>query len=132
MTISASRGSSTSMSLRLCSRAPEMTIRSEAATHSDSRQANSCSLHAKHSGAPFARYPDIKRTAVTETAAELGGAALGLRLPQARQPGEEAGQVPVALTEQLHRRRQHDRPHDRGVDQDRDREADAHLLHVED
>ena len=36
MTISASRGSSTSMSLRLCSRAPEMTIRSEAATHNDS------------------------------------------------------------------------------------------------
>ena len=32
ITISASRGSSTSMSLRLCSRAPEMTIRSEAAT----------------------------------------------------------------------------------------------------
>src|SRR5215218_9954233 len=34
MTISASRGSSRSMSLRLCSRAPEMTIRSEAATTS--------------------------------------------------------------------------------------------------
>src|SRR5215218_820856 len=44
MTISASRGSSTSMSLRLCSRAPEMTIRSDAATHSDSTQTNRCSL----------------------------------------------------------------------------------------
>lgn len=31
------------MSLRLCSRAPEMTIRSEAATHTDSSQANRCS-----------------------------------------------------------------------------------------
>src|SRR4029079_5441742 len=44
MTISASRGSSRSTSLRLCSRAPEMTIRSEAATHVDSSQANRCSL----------------------------------------------------------------------------------------
>src|SRR5215218_1279255 len=43
MTISASRGSSRSMSLRLCSRAPEMTIRSDAATHTDSSQANRCS-----------------------------------------------------------------------------------------
>src|SRR4051794_29791821 len=43
MTISASRGSSTSMSLRLCSRAPEMTIRSDAATDLDSTQTNRCS-----------------------------------------------------------------------------------------
>ena len=43
ITISASRGSSTSMPLRLCSRAPEMTIRSEAATQVDSTQANRCS-----------------------------------------------------------------------------------------
>src|SRR4051794_37807725 len=43
MTISASRGSSTSMSLRLCSRAPEMKIRSDAATGLDSTQTNRCS-----------------------------------------------------------------------------------------
>src|SRR5919106_4231951 len=43
MTISASRGSSTSTSLRLCSRAPEMTIRSEAATRPHHRETNRCS-----------------------------------------------------------------------------------------
>src|SRR5215218_10119388 len=63
MTISASRGSSRSMSLRLCSRAPEMTIRSEAATHVDSTQANRCSLEAIR--APFVvcrRMRDKRRT----------------------------------------------------------------------
>src|SRR4051794_9020975 len=43
MTISASRGSSTSMSLRLCSRAPEITICSETATGIDSTHTNRCS-----------------------------------------------------------------------------------------
>src|ERR1700761_1412463 len=49
MTIRASRGSSTETSLRLCSRAPEMTILSETGTNNESTQANRCSLE----GAPI-------------------------------------------------------------------------------
>src|ERR1700743_2655309 len=44
ITISASRGSSTETSLRLCSRAPVMTILSETGTNNESTQANRCSL----------------------------------------------------------------------------------------
>ena len=41
------------------------------------------------------------------------------------QPLEPAGQVPVPLAEQLHRRRQQHAADDRGVEEDGDREADA-------
>src|ERR1700753_944811 len=43
ITIRASRGSSRETSLRLCSRAPEMTILSEAGIDNESTQANRCS-----------------------------------------------------------------------------------------
>src|ERR1700753_1346324 len=43
ITIRASRGSSTETSLRLCSRAPEMTILSETGIDNESTQANRCS-----------------------------------------------------------------------------------------
>src|ERR1700761_239975 len=43
ITISASLGSSRETSLRLCSRAPEMTILSETGTNNESTQANRCS-----------------------------------------------------------------------------------------
>src|SRR5215216_6706914 len=45
-----------------------------------------------------------------------------------RQPVEALGQVPVALTEQLHGGREQDRADDRRVDQDRDGKTDADLL----
>src|SRR4051794_23164896 len=49
-----------------------------------------------------------------------------------RQPTQPVRQVPVPVAEELHRRGQQHRADDRGVDQDGGREADAHLLHVED
>ena len=67
ITISASRGSSTSTSLRLCSRAPEMTMRSEAATYGDSTQTNRCSPRNPATSAfPKPHYPsESGRAALT-------------------------------------------------------------------
>ena len=47
---------------------------------------------------------------------------------EVRQPLEPARQVPVPVSEQLHRGRQEHRPDDGGVEQDRNREPDAELL----
>ena len=56
------------------------------------------------------------------------GHGLRLVLVQPRQPLEPAGQVPVGLAEQLHRRRQEHRADDRRVEQDCGRKPDAELL----
>src|SRR5689334_22619447 len=44
------------------------------------------------------------------------------------QPLEPAGQVPVPVAQELHRRRQQDAAHQSGIEEDRNREADAELL----
>ena len=50
----------------------------------------------------------------------------GLPSPPGR--GGQAGQPPVGVAEQLHRRRHEDQPHDRGVDEDRRGQAEAEHL----
>src|SRR5260221_5234175 len=92
MTISASRGSSTSTSLRLCSRAPEMTIRSEAGTATDSTQANRCSPGGE--SGEFVLYVSMRdkmraQRAVARLAARQHGVVSASQLRELGYPGEK-------------------------------------------
>src|SRR3954468_18536151 len=87
--------------------------------------------------------------AAPEQASGLAGTRLGLGPPwspvflvcpdrlqlglvgDVRQPFQPAGQVPVPIAQQLHRRRQQNPADDRRVDQNRDRQSDAQLLEDE-